>query len=489
MIETILATLLGRKRSQPDSAGSGEATTSFASRQRWGTVFGDRFVRMPVVRNRVPARVRPTLYFETLYNVGAGAFVAFMLLSPVVLKTVIGGTGAHLALLQAMLGGSSLLSPLVSYLGRRLPMRTLVVAPNYLVCGLLIATALPLGGPLAFTLIIGMAFIVRVFPRVAEMNMYRVNYPPTCRGAAVGWVKAIAAISGLFITLLGYWWISFLPDSYYAVYCLVGAVLFGSAFCYSRIPISRRSIFTADSKELPHHAFVNGLKVFLADRRFVLYQFGFALAGFANHMAIVFIAQVLADDVLGQNALAAVMPAPIVALLTETWGLEKQTVVTLIVGLVCAALPMLLMMTSSLFWGRFLDRTNPMYGRAIFNTFQCVAYACHAYGGLTLQVWPFVVGASLHAIGNGGGTINWLTGSLYFARHENVSLYNAIHVGLTGVRGMIAPAIGFYLYSASGMGLGSGIFWIASTLSLLGGIVVLVQGMTDPGPREPAPET
>jgi hypothetical protein len=144
-----------------------------------------------------------------------------------------------------------------------------------------------------------------------------------------------------------------------------------------------------------------------------------------------------------------------------------------------------LTIVSSPLWGRFLDRINPMNARAIFNTFQCAAYGLYAYGGQSGQFWPFLAGTSLHAIGNGGGVINWLTGSLYFARSEHISLYNAVHVSLTGLRGMIAPLIGGYLFSSDGMDLGVGLFWIASALSFLGVVVMLWQGLTDPGPREP----
>ena len=125
-----------------------------------------------------------------------------------------------------------------------------------------------------------------------------------------------------------------------------------------------------------------------------------------------------------------------------------------------------------------------MFGRAIFNMFQCAGYSCHAYGGMTRQLWPFLLGATFQAVGNGGGTINWLTGSLYFARPEHVSLYNAIHVFLTGLRGLIGPVVGLYLYSTFGLGWGSGIFWAAAVLSVAGALVVFVQGLTDPGSRE-----
>ena len=201
-------------------------------------------------------------------------------------------------------------------------------------------------------------------------------------------------------------------------------------------------------------------------------------------MSLVFIAEVLTEDVIGQRTVNSLVPGWLQNILFAFGQPDRQTVVILIVGLVFAVVPAFLMMASAPFWGRFLDRKNPMIGRCVFNTFQAVAYAFHAYGGLTLQIWPFVIGAALHAIGNGGGTINWLTGSLYFAPADRVSLYNAIHVGLTGLRGLIAPLCGWYLLSSSGMNLGAGLFAIASAISVLGALVMLYQGLTDPGPRE-----
>jgi len=453
-------------------------------RIRFGRRFGDWFVNLPAVKDRVPRRYRPTLYLETLYNIGTGSFICLFLLSAVVLKTIIGGTETHLAILGAFFGGSSLLSPVVSYLGRKVPMKSLITIPNLLVASLLVATVSPVGGATFFSLVVGAAFVVRVFPRVAEMNMYRVNYPITHRSAAVGWTKAVSAVSALSITIVGYWWFCYQPEYYWLLYWVVAVLILASSLSYACIPVARRNIFAREEPIAPHKAFWNGLKVFASDKRFMLYQFGFALAGFANHMAMVFVAEVLRNDVIGERSLSDVLPSFVHGLLMETWALNRATAVTVLVGMIFAVLPIFLMMASAAFWGRFLDRINPMKARALFNTFQFVAYGFHAYGGMTLQIWPMLVGAMLHAVGNGGGTINWLTGSLYFASEDRISLYNAVHVGLTGLRGMIAPVVGWYLLSQQGVGMGAGLFWVASALSLAGALVMFVQGLFDPGPKE-----
>lgn len=465
-------------------------------RLRFARRFGDWFVGLPAVRGRVPLRYRPTLYLETLYNVGSGAFVCLFLLSGFVVKTTVGGSEAHLTILAAFFGGSSLLSPLVSYLGRKVPMKLLITIPNLVVAALLMTTVLRFGGATLFALTVGAAFVIRVFPRVGEMNMYRVNYPVTHRGAAVGWTKAVSAISALIVTVTGYWWVCYQPGLYWLVYWVVAFLVLASTVSYACIPVARRNIFARRDRIPPHKAFWAGLKAVARDRRFLLYQFGFALAGFANHMAMIYVVNVLKDNVIGERPLDAVLPAFVHSVLIEGLGLDRQTAVTAVVGFIFAVLPIFLMMVSAAFWGRFLDRINPMNARALFNTFQFVAYGFHAYGGLTLQLWPIFVGSALQAIGNGGGTINWLTGSLYFAPEDRVSLYNAVHVCFTGIRGLIAPLVGLYLLSSEtyglgplrlhGVGLGAGMFYIASGLSLAGVIVMGLQGMFDPGPREAA---
>ncbi len=406
----------------------------------------------------MPPRCRPALFFETFYNLGSGAFIALFGLSLAALKSDMifapGGTKEHLMFVAAMFGGSSLLSPLVGYLGKRVPMRLLVIYPNFVTAILLLTIGL-MSNATFFALIVGTAFIIRVFPRVGEMNMFRIFYPPTHRGAAVGWVKAVASVSGLAITVLGTLWFLWQPSRYFWVYWAVGIALGIATLSYARIPVRKKNEFEDTEASPPHRAFVEGAKAFFDDRRFVLYQIGFFFAGFANHMSHAYVAESLKEEVGA----------------SDWW-----------VFWIVAVLPALLVAGSAPIWGRLLDKINPMSGRALFNGIQCVAYALHFYGGLSRQVWPFLAGSIIHAIGNGGGTINWLTGSMYFAQQHRVSLYNSIHVGLTGIRGLVAPIFGVWLYGetmylgsmeVNGLGLGCVIFAISAGLSLCGTLFML----------------
>lgn len=416
----------------------------------------------------MPISCRPALFYETFYNIGSGAFVALFGLALATLKSEIftpGGTKEHLMFVAAMFGGSSLLSPLVGYLGKSVSMRLMVIVPNLVAAVILFATC-SFHSAGFFAVIIGVAFVIRVFPRVAEMNMFRVLYPATHRGTAVGWVKAVAAVSGLGVTVAATLWVMWRPGLYYVPYWGVGIALACSAFVYARIPVRRRAVFLSQEITPPHRALWSGARVFFADRRFVLYQVGFWFAGFANHMAHAFVAESLKVNALASDR-------------AVFW--------------IVAVIPALCMAGSAPLWGRLLDQMNPMSGRALFNAIQCVAYGFHCLGGVTQQAWPFVVGSVLHAIGMGGSTINWLTGSLYFATRERVALYNSIHVALTGLRGLLAPLVGVLIYGGTvmlgpwtvpGLGLGPWLFGLSAALSLCGAVYMVWMTRWDAGSSE-----
>ncbi len=418
---------------------------------------------------RFPAEARTALYWETLANLAAGAYLVSFSLAMVVLKSILGADALEVALLAVFFFGSSLFSPLVTYLGRVVPMKALVVVPNVVVAGMLFLTLVPGTGSLFFAVLIGSTFVVRVFPRAAEMNMFRLIYPDTHRSTAVGIVKAVGALTGLLTTFLG-WGIFALGESAYpALFCFLGMMLALSAWCYSRIPVPDVNPYAEAETVSPVAAFLRGCWYFVSDRRFLAYQLAFAVAGIANHISLWYVVDVLEDGVHASKTVQA-------------W--------------VVAILPALFVIASSPVWGRLLDGWNPMSARAVFNVIQGTAYGFYALGGATLQSWPFVVGAVLHAVGNGGGMINWLTGSMYFAPDERrIPFYNGVHVCLTGVRGIVGPILGYYLatdvkdlgdFELVGCGLGWGVFVVSAVLSFAGFAWMTLLSLTDPGPRTTA---
>jgi hypothetical protein len=62
----------------------------------------------------------------------------------------------------------------------------------------------------------------------------------------------------------------------------------------------------------------------------------------------------------------------------------------------------------------------------------------------------FALRGIANGLGSGGGALAWNLGHLDFARPEEAEIYMGIHVSLTGLRGLIAPLIGMWLYASFG---------------------------------------
>jgi hypothetical protein len=71
---------------------------------------------------------------------------------------------------------------------------------------------------------------------------------------------------------------------------------------------------------------------------------------------------------------------------------------------------------------------------------------------LVPAVLVLFIGRTLTGLGRGGGAIAWNLGHLHFAREHQTELYMGIHVGLTGLRGLLMPLLGWVAYYCLGWG-------------------------------------
>jgi MFS family permease len=407
--------------------------------------------------NQVPFHSRPAFFYESLYNVGRGVFLELFPFCAVILKTVLDGQLWQLTVLACIWGGSGLLAPYVAFLGRRIEMRSLVIWPNVLagLCFLAIALVPDATG---FMVLVSIAYLVGLLARVAEMSLYRVFYPPTHRSLAVGWLKSITFVVGGVAVLLATWMLNTHARWYWMLFVVSGTMLLGAVWAYRQIPIPASSSFVARDHSPGHRVLARALATLWGDRRFLLYQGNFFASGFANHMSTILVAEVLRED-LGADVL--------------------------FMAVAYAVIPVVMRAVSAPLWGPFLDRVTPMAGRAIFNLFLMAAYSLYCYGGVTRTAWAFLIAAVLHGVGQGGNQINWTTGSLYFAGKEQVPLYNSVHVALTGIRGLVAPLVGAWLYSARGLGLGPWVFAFSVLLGGVGFVGMIYQDSLEKGRLEP----
>lgn len=77
----------------------------------------------------------------------------------------------------------------------------------------------------------------------------------------------------------------------------------------------------------------------------------------------------------------------------------------------------------------------------------------------------FIFGISMSGV-----TLSWNLGSIYYAPHAEVSNYQAVHITLTGLRGILSPFLGYLLLKLVSM---EAAFIAAAMLFLSGGVLML----------------
>jgi hypothetical protein len=77
----------------------------------------------------------------------------------------------------------------------------------------------------------------------------------------------------------------------------------------------------------------------------------------------------------------------------------------------------------------------------------------------------------IFGIGMSGVTIAWTLGSMYYAPKFEVSNYQAVHIALTGLRGIFSPALGYMVMKVFSM---ESVFILSAFLFLCGGMFMLL---------------
>jgi hypothetical protein len=115
---------------------------------------------------------------------------------------------------------------------------------------------------------------------------------------------------------------------------------------------------------------------------------------------------------------------------------------------ITAAVPILVMPLAIQPWARFLDRHHVITFRAVHSRLAVagsIVLAIAVLARLDWLLWPgaLLMGASLAA-----GSLGWSLGHNDFAPRGEETRYMALHVTLTGLRGLIAPPVAILVYYA-----------------------------------------
>jgi len=113
---------------------------------------------------------------------------------------------------------------------------------------------------------------------------------------------------------------------------------------------------------------------------------------------------------------------------------------------VTAALPILMMPLFLQPWAAFLDRHHVIVYRSVHAWIAVAGSILLALAVLLHTVWLVWPGALLMGISLAAGSLGWSLGHNDFAPRGEETRYMALHVTLTGLRGLLAPTLAVLVY-------------------------------------------
>ena len=396
-------------------------------------------------------RTKVTFRYERWRAVTAGilesAGSTFLLLIAVryftagaVAKGVIAGAGS--------LG--LLLSPLVVSVTMGLGWPTAKAASRLVglgAVGFFVAALFPAQPVFIMGCVVGMASSAMIIPLLTQM--YQENYPELQRGRLFSRTVIIRiATAAVFAKVAGDALTGNIQRFPWLLLVFAAALAFAS-FCLARCPTRA---LVPDGVAHPFRAMRFAREDLLFRRTLICWM----LMGFANLMMLPLRVEYLANPKYGQTA----------------------TVET--IALLTGVVPNLARLVLSPIWGYLFDHMNFFALRVTLNLGFAIGILTFF---LTGSLEGMIAGAIVYGISNAGGDVAWSLWVTKFAPPERVADYMSVHTFLTGVRGVLAPLLAFFIVGKLSL---MTIALISTVLILAGTALLLPELRWKPRKREAA---
>ncbi len=316
---------------------------------------------------------------------------------------------AQLAAIASLISIGLLLSPWVLRAAStmRLPVsRASAIAYLAASAGAAVAALVPgfpayLGG-----LLVALPLVASTAP--LSTALWRQNAPDHLRGrlySGVVWATTLGALAGQSVMA---WWIRDDASRYPPLVGLLSVALLCAAGFAWRVP----SLPVPRKESSPLHS----LTYLWRDPLFGYVSAAWMFLGIGN---------------------LAVLPLRVKYVAAQAYGLAyPEWRIMILVGLV----PILCQLGSTPFWGRCFDRMNFITLRMILN----MGFAASSVL-FFVPSWPVqIVASAILGVSLSGGSLAWNLWVTLYAPPERTAAYMSVHTFLTGLRGIVAPALAFH---------------------------------------------
>lgn len=300
--------------------------------------------------------------------------------------------------------------------------------------------------------IVGLTSVSAAIPLLTQI--YQENYPERERGARFGRTMMLRiGAAALFSDLAGRALSGHIERFRWLLVIFAGASAF-AAFCLARCP-SRALVASGGTH--PFHA----LRYARHDRVFRQTLISWMFLGTATLMMGPLRVEYLANPRYGLKWKGELLTAGTVALLT-------------------GVIPNLARLIFNPLWGWLFDAMNFFVLRITLNIgFMLGMISFFATG----SVAGLVVGAILFGISNAGADVAWSLWVTKFAPPDRVADYMSVHTFFTGVRGVLAPLLGFYLVAGH---TPATLGWVSAGLILVASLFLVPEIRFGKGARRAA---
>ncbi len=262
------------------------------------------------------------------------------------------------------------------------------------------------------------------------IQVYSRNYGSTERGKRLSWNFILSALIGMVLSYGGGSYLDAESADPGLIFKLMGVVALASALALSLIPSQPLG------KGKRTHGLIDSLVLLKEDRLFASMLLAWMIMG----LGIIMTLPLRIEYLSGNSGLN----------LTN----EQIALVTVIIFSIARIL-------SSRFWGELFDRVRFLFFRISLNLILIAATLVYFHAdGLT----GVSLGAALAGVGVGGSKIAWSLWVTKLAPDGMEARYMGVHVALTGLRGALAPFLGYWLLGILGY---HGVAWFSVALVTL----------------------
>jgi len=319
---------------------------------------------------------------------------------------------------KAFIAGSGpigfLLTPLTLYIAASLRARpSLACALVFGAAALLLTGASLIQSLTFFTLFAVSSQMAAVQQGPLMLQIYTENYTRAERGSRMTGPFMLTALCSIGFAVLGGRLLDQKIEAYQWIFIIMVVAAGVCALACSRIPSSPLS------REHIGNPWQN-FSLIWKDRFFGFLLGSWMLLGLGNLLTVPVRVDYLANPIYGVNA--------------------SNTTIAILLLVVPATTRIL----STKMWGHFFDRLHFVTTRNLLNIFFLASIALFFF---SKNIYVLGLAMACQGLAMGGGKIFWSLWVTKIAPEEKASSYMSIHMALTGVRGTLAPFLGYYILS------------------------------------------